>query len=101
MTLSPTQEERRAAVCLRDYRHVGCPHFKSVRRVFHELIRQGRIQANTGYVKADRKREGDSATGFTVQNGSEYQEQGVDEKLWIYVLCAYSMVVNLPALGYS
>lgn len=54
-------------MCLRDYRHVGCTHFKSVRRVLHEATRQ----ANTGYVKADRKREGESATGFSAQNGKK------------------------------
>lgn len=55
MTLSHTQEERRVAVCGRDCRHVGCSHFKSVRRVLYEAIRQERIQANTQYAKPDRK----------------------------------------------
>lgn len=97
MTLSPTQEERRAAECLRDYKHVGCTHFTSVRRVLHETIRQGRIQANAEYVKADRKTEGESAIGFTAPNGSEYQEQGVDEKIWICVLCGYSNGAKSPS----
>lgn len=55
MPLSHSQEERKVAVCWRDYRHVGCSHSTSVRRVLYEAIRQERIQANTGYAKADRK----------------------------------------------
>lgn len=55
MPLSHTQEERKVIVCWREYWQVGCSHSTSVRRVLYEAIRQERIQANTGYAKADRK----------------------------------------------
>lgn len=55
ITLSHTQEERWVAVCLGDYRHVGCSHFKSVRRVPYADIRQEGVPANMGYAKPDRK----------------------------------------------